>query len=155
MTGADRIEDARGLATIDVEETGRLGVVIQSFEQDAVLLVNKGPAGHWLEVVLRGKGGNTDAIGARLVAEAGGRKQLRDVTTTAGYLSGVSRVVHFGLGDGTAVEKLTVRWPDARVETFERVAADRRIVIVEGEGIADRSKAAPGDGKERIRPNGE
>jgi hypothetical protein len=42
--------------------------------------------------------------------------------------------LHFGLGDVAKVD-LEVRWPSGKSETFRGVAADRLVVIREGQGI--------------------
>jgi hypothetical protein len=39
--------------------------------------------------------------------------------------------VHFGLGDNTVVQRLTVEWPSGRRQTFTNLAADRRYTITE------------------------
>lgn len=134
LAGADRIEDGRAAAAIDIEGDGDLDILLQSFERDVVLLVNQGaPASRWIEARLRGTASNRDAIGARVTVEAGGRRQVREVVSTAGYLAGQSRLVHFGLGDAATIDRLVVRWPSGRETILESVAADRRLELVEPE----------------------
>ena len=43
--------------------------------------------------------------------------------------------LHFGLGSANEAESVEVRWPSGASEVVENVAADRLIVIKEGEGI--------------------
>ena len=40
--------------------------------------------------------------------------------------------VHFGLGDATRIDRLTVRWPSGAVQNLSDLAADRHVVITEG-----------------------
>ena len=40
---------------------------------------------------------------------------------------------HFGIGDATSVDEITVKWPrSGTVQTFKNVAGDRIIEITEG-----------------------
>ena len=132
IANAHRLEDGRGAAAIDIEGDGDLDLIVQSFERPAVLLVNQGaPDRHWLQLRLRGTRSNRDAIGARVVIEAGGRTQSRELASTEGYLTGRSLLVHFGLGAAERVDRLTVHWPSGLKTEMTDVAADRRIEIVE------------------------
>ena len=49
--------------------------------------------------------------------------------------------LHFGLG-GASQANLSVRWTSGRTDEFNAVAADRLIVIREGEGIV-RAETVP------------
>jgi hypothetical protein len=136
LAGADRIEDGRSVVAFDLERDGDLDIVLQSFERPAVLLVNGGEeAGHWLQVRLTGTRSNRDAIGARITATVGGRRQAREVASSAGYLAGVSLVVHFGLGETAAVDLLEVDWPSGARTVLHGVRADRRLELVEGAAV--------------------
>jgi hypothetical protein len=133
LEGADRIEDARGCAFLDIEGDGDLDLMVANFEQPARLLVNQGGhRGSWLEVRLRGKGMNRDAVGAKVWVEAGGKKQVREVITTAGYLSGQSRMLHFGLGVAKKVDRIIVRWPTGLVSEIRDVEVNKLVKIPEG-----------------------
>jgi len=134
LAGVHRVEDDRGAAVADIDADGDLDILLQGFEVPARLLVNQGDGiGNWLEVKLHGRESNRDAIGARVVIEAGGRSQIREVSNAAGFLAGQSLLVHFGLADAETVERLRVHWPSGRVSSFADVAANQRLQIVEGE----------------------
>ncbi|MCA8958118.1 MAG: ASPIC/UnbV domain-containing protein [Planctomycetes bacterium] len=132
VSGADRIEDSRGVAAIDIEGDGDLDLIVQGVERPTVLLVNQGcPGTHWLQVRLRGTRSNRDAIGARIEVRIGERMLVREVTSTAGFISGRSLMSHFGLGGATKVDSLTVHWPRGGSKTLTDVAVDQRLTIVE------------------------
>lgn len=133
LEGADRIEDARGCGILDIEGDGDLDLIVSNFEQPARLLVNQGGhAGAWTEIRLQGRGGNKDAVGAKVWVEAGGKKQVREVITTAGYLSGQSRMLHFGLGAARKIDRLTVRWPSGLEQSLTDLPVNRLLKIEEG-----------------------
>jgi hypothetical protein len=130
---ANRSEDGRGVAVADYDRDGRLDLAIQNLDKPAVLLMGRGETGHWLQVSLETARGSRDAIGARVVAHVGGKRQLRQVISGSGFLSTSSRVLHFGLGEAERVEKLEVFWPSGARDTLHDVAVDRRIELREGD----------------------
>ncbi len=131
VAGADRIEDGRGVGIIDIDADGDLDLVVQNAERPTVLLVNDGGAGHWLELRLRGTRSNRDAIGARVELFSGGRSQMRELSSTGGYISGRSLLCHFGLGNSERVDQLVVHWPRGGSTVLRDVAADQCLTIVE------------------------
>jgi hypothetical protein len=51
-------------------------------------------------------------------------------------------VAHFGLGQDTRIDRLTVTWPDQHVDTFHDLPADRLYTVVEGKSPQPQSKPA-------------
>ena len=101
------------------------------------LLRNVAPAGnHWLGVELKGKG-HADVVGARVVLEAGGRKQTRFAKGGGSYASSGDRRLVFGLGEQAAPGRLTVTWPDGARQHFDGLAGDRYHRIVQGRDRAE------------------
>lgn len=84
MAGADRIEDGRGVGILDIDQDGDLDLVVQSVEKPAVLLVNRGRTGHWLEVRRRGTRSNRDASGARVEVTTSERTVVESPAALAG-----------------------------------------------------------------------
>lgn len=133
LEGADLIEDGRGLGLLDVDTDGDLDMVTCNYLLPSRLLVNHVPKGqHWIRLWLQGTTSNRSAIGARVALQHGARKQFREVRSTAGYLSGQSLYLHFGLARDRVVDRLVVYWPSGRIEEFNGVPADRFYRIVEG-----------------------
>lgn len=133
---ADRIEDGRGLAILDYNEDGQLDVALRNYLSPAQLLRNTGGMNHWLQVQLVGTQSNRDAVGARIAIVAGGRTQVREVHCGSGFVSASSLVQHFGLGPVTHVDSLRVRWPSGAETQLVDLDVDRRLRVVEGEGLA-------------------
>jgi enediyne biosynthesis protein E4 len=133
VDAADRVEDGRGVAILDYDQDGQPDIVLRNYRQPAILLRNAGGDAHWLELKLVGTRSNRDAVGARVVLTAGGAHQTREVHAGSGYLSGSSLVVHFGLGDHAQADSLEVRWPSGERTVLTGVAADRQLVLYEGE----------------------
>jgi enediyne biosynthesis protein E4 len=124
---------ARGVALGDLDNDGKIDLVISHVNEPVTILRNRLENGsHWLGVQLVGKP-NADAIGARLTLEVGNRKLVRTVKGGASYLSSSDRRVVFGLGSAANVGKLTVRWPSGQTQTWDGLAVDWHWKLTEGE----------------------
>ena len=116
----------RGGAHADFDGDGRVDVAIVVHGGSPVLLRNVSPEpGHWIRVRLRQAGTNTRALGARIEVRAGSLVQTAQMGTEGSYLSQSDGVLHFGLGDATLVDELTIEWPDGVTERHQRQAVDR------------------------------
>lgn len=123
----------RGLCVGDLDNDGRLDLLIVDAEGEPLLLRNEERSGHhWLSLRLIGAGPNRDAIGARVTVTAGGHTQSRDCFTDGSYMSAGAPRLHFGLGSATRAETITIRWPGGCLETLRDVPADRLLTIREG-----------------------
>ena len=72
-------------------------------------------------------------VGARLVAEVGEHKMVREMYPVNTYFSQAPCEVYFGLGEHTQVDKLTIHWPSGEVQTLTNVAGDQRLLVTEGQ----------------------
>ena len=63
--------------------------------------------------------------------EAGGRRQVAETRTGSSYLSQSALTLHFGLGAAARADRLTIRWPDGKVQVLAGVEKGRRVVVVE------------------------
>jgi hypothetical protein len=98
--------------------------------QRATLLENRGRGHHWLEVELRGPGGEYPAAGARVRVRTGDHVQTQWVGQNDGsrYSAGHYRL-YFGLGKSARADSVKVRWPNGSVRNLHRVRADRLLRV--------------------------
>ena len=101
----------RGVAFADLNNDGRVDMVMDHMNEPTVVLKNVAGVGrHWLGVELK-RSGNRDAVGSRIILEAGGRTQTRFATGGGSYASACDQRRVFGLGTCDKVDRVTVIWP--------------------------------------------
>ncbi|MEP7336130.1 MAG: FG-GAP-like repeat-containing protein [Acidobacteriota bacterium] len=127
----------RGAAFADFNNDGRIDAVTTSLNEPAEMWCNESTpaekeANHWLKLKLTGVRSNRDGIGAKVkLVTAGGQTQFNHVTTSVGYASSSSPIVHFGLGKEVSVKLIEIHWPSGSVQRLKEVAADRLLNITE------------------------
>jgi hypothetical protein len=115
----------RGVAFVDLENDGRVDVVISHLNEPVTILRNIASGEHhWLGVQLEGVA-HADVVGAKVVLEAGGRKQTRFAKGGGSYASSSDRRLVFGLARTERIDKLTVIWPDRSQQEWTGLAIDR------------------------------
>jgi len=121
---------SRGLAAGDLDNDGRLDVVINDLDGAPQILHNElSGTGNWLLVRLKGKAANTGAIGAVVTARNGDVVRKRLVQSGSSYISQEDKRLHFGLGPATQVDSLEVKWPDGTTSTLKNVKANQVVTI--------------------------
>jgi hypothetical protein len=124
----------RGLAVGDLDNDGRMDLLIVGSGQPLAYFHNRGPARHFITLQLEGAAprSNRDAVGARVSLTAGGRRQVAQRVGGGSFLSAQDHRLHFGLGEATRVESVEVRWPSGRVDRYTGLPADAAYLLREG-----------------------
>ena len=131
---------SRGCAFGDFDNDGDMDVLVMNMNEPPSLLRNDvSSGGHWLKVLLIGVQSNRSAIGARVTAQYGTRRQAQEVLAQSSFYSANERRLHFGLGAATTAD-LAIRWTNGNTEKISNVAADQLVMIREGAGIIRRQK---------------
>lgn len=130
---------ARGLAVGDLDQDGRLDVVMNNIEAKPAVFKNIAtPVGHWISLRLVGdplKKTSRDAIGAIVYVTTGKTRQRKDVISGNSYASQHDMTLHFGLGPATTVDKVEIQWPDGALQTVQLPGVDRKVTISQTKGI--------------------
>ncbi|MCA9618875.1 MAG: VCBS repeat-containing protein, partial [Myxococcales bacterium] len=124
--GLDEVGVSHGAVLADLDRDGDLDVVVNNLNAPVSVYRNDGGNGHRLLVELRdAASANRFGLGALVTVEAGGERMTRRLLAARGYLSSDEPVLHFGLGEASEVDKLTILWPDGSEQVLEKLKADQ------------------------------
>ena len=123
----------RGCAFGDLNNDGRIDVVVSAIASPAELLYNTSTdATHWILIKTVGVKSNRDGIGTRIkVTGTTGLVQYNHVTTAGSYASSSDPRVHFGLGTDAVIKEIELKWPSGTVEVLHNVKADQILTVTE------------------------
>ncbi len=122
----------RGAAYADIDQDGRMDVVLTQIAGPPVLLKNQTTSDHqWIGLVLRGPAPNQHAIGAKVTLHRGDEILTRHVMPTRSYLSQVALPVHFGLGSSSGFDEIIITWPDGHEQVLNDLKLNQYHRIVD------------------------
>ena len=124
---------SRGLALGDYDNDGDLDALVNNLDGPPTLLRNDGLHGNgWLGLDIRSEAGAPAVQATARVTTASGT-QLREVRSSASYLSANDPRLHFGLGRAKTASRVEVNWPSGKTRVLSDVEGNRLIVVREGE----------------------
>lgn len=131
-----RPRPGRGAAFGDIDNDGDIDIVVNNVHErpDLYRLDRRDGTGHWITLQLEGTQSHRQAIGARVSVVAGGRTFVDEVRGGGSYYSQNDFRLNIGLGGATRIDRIVVRWPTGREETFRVDGVDRFVTLTEGRG---------------------
>ena len=124
---------ARGLAIGDVDNDGKIDVVVATNDGPLYVLRNESSStNNWITLTLLGTKSNRDAVGAQVrVVSQSGRQQCAMVTASSSYASASDKRIHFGLGSEQSVQSIEIRWPSGTIQKLKDVKSGQLLVVTE------------------------
>jgi hypothetical protein len=123
---------SRGAAFGDLDNDGAVEIAINNQNEAPSLLKDETvPPGHWTILHLVGTRSNRSAIGARVTVTADGRAQSDEVRSGGSYLSQNDLRLHFGLGEATSIDKITIAWPSGTRQVLRKQIVNRVMTVKE------------------------
>ncbi|WP_231602534.1 FG-GAP-like repeat-containing protein [Neorhodopirellula pilleata] len=121
----------RTLATLDWNRDGRPDFVANRLDGPAALLQNNTDVQNWLRLKLVGVESERDAVGAKVIVDAGEHQWTGWVVGGGGFLCSNEAILDFGLADQMQVDRLEIIWPSGTRQTLDEVEVNRTHLIVE------------------------
>jgi hypothetical protein len=146
--GFGNLQKGHGIAFADLDNDGDqdiyadLGGFYKADRAHNALFENPGFGNRWVTLRLRGVQSNRLAIGARIrvdVDSIDGARSIFLTVGTGGSFGSASVQQEIGLGNATAINRISVTWPaTGKTDVYEAVPLDRIVTIQEGNrGLVD------------------
>ena len=122
---------SNGAVYVDLDGDGDLDVVINNIDDPAMVYENtetEKEKNKFLDLKFIGPPKNINGIGARVVLHQKERIQAFTNNPYRGYISSVSPIMHFGLGDAD-VDSLEIFWPGNLRQVLLRPESNKRIDV--------------------------
>lgn len=126
--GLDQLAASYGAAYGDIDRDGDLDLVVVNFDEAVSVFRNDINDNNRLTVALRFDEGNRYGIGAQVEVETASGKQTKQLSLARGFMSANEPILHFGLGNESKVNQLTVRWKGQEA-TYKNLLANQRLTI--------------------------
>ncbi len=143
VSGADSPLDGRALIAADFDDDMDLDLFVHNIQRERHnLFRNDLGRGRSIKVRLRATSGQYEAVGARVIVRTPNQSVAQLTTRGGGFASCQAPELIFGLGDAPSAT-VEVLWPWGEMESFGKVAAGERVLLVEGAGKPESFEAAP------------
>ncbi len=96
------------------------------------LWMNRRNNNHFFGLTLEGVQSNRSAVGARITLYSALGIQIREVRSGESYGINNSLQIHFGMGQLTHIDSVTVRWPSGHIDKVYQPAVDQYATMKEG-----------------------
>jgi len=122
----------RGVALGDLDNDGRVDIVISVLNGRARILRNVTNAGNWITFQLVGTKSNRMGIGTQIrITVADGTAQYDICSTSTGYAASSDPRVHFGIGANKWLKEVQLHWPSGTVQVLKDVPANQFLRVEE------------------------
>lgn len=118
-------------ASGDFDRDGDLDLVVGNWKEGVSLYRNNGDAGKRLLIELKGTTSNRMGVGSKVRVESAEGVQVRELTSTRGYLTTDEPVAQFSFREVERVDAVTVEWPNGIVQRIEGLETGYRYRIEE------------------------
>lgn len=128
---------SNGAAFADLDNDGDLDYLVNNINDPAFVYRNnigKKSNSNFIRIDLKGRDGNTAAIGAKVEVWVKGQYQYAEKFLSRGYLSSVEPTLHFGIGESAAADSIVVTWPrGGHISKLENVQANQKLILQESD----------------------
>ncbi|MFN8210647.1 MAG: VCBS repeat-containing protein [Bacteroidales bacterium] len=125
---------SNGAVYTDLDNDGDLDLVVNNVNMAPFIYRNetaKLNTNSYLELILKGAGTNTGAIGAEVEVFNNGSSKYAELVPSRGFMSSTDPRIHLGLGEWTKTDSVNIFWPDGRFTSITSPGINKIITIEE------------------------
>jgi hypothetical protein len=144
--GAGQPGFSNGMAYADLDNDGDLDLVMNNVSAPASIYENQiNGSSNYLRVKLEGEPGRELALNSQVTIEVNGEKQTQELTLTRGYFSSVENILHFGLGNNSKIDKVTIDWANGKQSVLSNVEVNQVLTVKENSAQGNTKKVQSTD----------
>ena len=131
---------SNGSAYGDLDNDGDLDLVINNVNMFPFIYKNESREqlkGNYIKFILKGEGGNKQAIGTKLTLFVGEKKFYLEQMPIRGFESTVDSRPNFGLGNITHIDSAWIEWPSNSITKLGRTEVNQIIVLLQEEALTN------------------
>ncbi|WP_149274132.1 FG-GAP-like repeat-containing protein [Pareuzebyella sediminis] len=137
---------SNGVAFSDLDNDGDLDLVINNLEETASIYRNNVEGNNYIAVDIQGNN-KTLPEGTKVTVYTPKGMQIQEYNLVRGYLSSVTPLLHFGLGEDQKVDSLLVQWPNGRNTKLKDIPVNEKLTVAYSENDTYLSPAQPSQGE--------
>jgi hypothetical protein len=118
-----------GAAYADLDNDGKLDLVINPIKSPAVILKNTTAGANYISLSFKGDSLNTFGIGAKAYLFQKNKIQYQQLMLTRGFESSSDSRLHFGLDTAKVIDSILIVWPNQKTQTLRNVSANRQLTV--------------------------
>ena len=134
--GFEQLINSNGAAYADLNNDGKLDLVVNNTDAMASVYKNRGEKGvreNYLRLKLKGDNQNTQGLGAKAWVFSNNQMQYDELSNAQGFESTCEPILHFGLGEVSKIDSIKVIWPDRRVQVIKSPEINQLLVVSQSE----------------------
>ncbi len=135
---------SNSVAYADLDNDGDLDMIVNNENQPAFVYKNNARElnkNNYINVKLKGSGGNTFAIGASIKIYQGNQILSREIEPVRGFQSSVDYQQTIGLGKITKVDSMVITWPNFATTTFNHPQLNKLYTLLQSDAKKHTSSA--------------